>query len=51
MQQDGEMYMLHYYIQKGWSIKEFLNQSYLEKLTYYASMQLALEQRAGIFFD
>lgn len=38
--QDGEAYLLHYYIQKGWEAEKFLSLSFFEKLTYKASMDI-----------
>lgn len=39
------MYLLHYYVQRGWKIEDFLNEGPLERLFYYASMEVALEEK------
>ena len=46
---DGEAYLLHYYIQKGWKIEEFLGLDQLQRLWYHASMVVAMEERAKMF--
>lgn len=43
------MYLLHYYVQRGWKIQDFLNQEPLERLFYYASMEVALEEKAKMY--
>ncbi|MEY8355260.1 hypothetical protein AALB39_18150 [Lachnospiraceae bacterium 54-53] len=39
------MYLLHYYVQRGWKIKDFLEEEPLERLFYYASMEIAMEEK------
>lgn len=36
--------MLHYYLQKGITPEQVLNQGYAARLFYYASMRKALEE-------
>lgn len=40
--------MLHYYIQKGHSIKELLQLDEYEKLFYIASMDKAIKENEGL---
>ena len=40
--------MLHYYIQKGHSIKELLNLDEYEKLFYIASMDKEMTENKGL---
>lgn len=40
--------MLHYYIQKGHSIKELLQLDEYEKLFYIASMEKAINEEEGL---
>ncbi len=44
MRSDEEVYMLHYYLEKGHSLKSLLNLSYTERLFYMASMELTGEE-------
>lgn len=47
--QDGDAYLLHYYIQKGWKAEEFLSLDLESRLFYQASMLVALDERAKMF--
>ena len=49
MAQDGDAYLLHYYIQKGWKAEEFLSLDLESRLFYQASMLVALDERAKMF--
>lgn len=41
--------MLHYYVQRGWKIEDFLNQEPMNQLFYFASMQVALDEKKKMF--
>lgn len=44
MRSDEELYMLHYYLEKGHSMKELLSLSFMEKMFMLASMELTGEE-------
>lgn len=47
--QDGDCYFLHYYIQKGFKLEYLLQLGVEEKCFYYASMLKSIEEREQLF--
>lgn len=43
------MYLLHYYVQKGWHADDFLALDTESRAFYAASMLAALEEKAAMF--
>ncbi len=41
--------MLHFYLQKGFDLDKLVNLSSMEKVFYYSSMELALEEKKSQF--
>jgi len=41
--QDGELFMLHHYLQKGFDPEKLINLPYRAKLFYAASMEIDIE--------
>lgn len=41
--------MLHYYLEKGHSLKSLLNLSYTEKIFYIASMEVTGEEMKEVY--
>ena len=49
MQSDGDMALIHYYLQKGHSLKDLLCLNYYEKAIYKASAVLQIETEEKIW--
>lgn len=43
--QDDDMFILHFYVQKGFTLDYLLNLSTVEKLFFKASLELELEKQ------
>ena len=49
MQGDGEMFFLHYYLQKGFSLEYLLVLSSFEKIVYSASMEAEIKRQEEVY--